>query len=77
MKLRRKAVSDKKAFRRMNDRIEDLVNNPLIMEDVRRYAAEREHTVGTVTFSKTRRSKRWGRFCVLLLLQYYPGSIMV
>jgi hypothetical protein len=30
-------------FRRMDDRINELVKNPLIADDVRRYAAEREH----------------------------------
>lgn len=29
-------------FRRANKKIDELVNNPLIAEDVRRYAAERE-----------------------------------
>lgn len=36
-------MNDKKTFRRMNDRIDELVNSPLIADDVRRYAAEREH----------------------------------
>lgn len=35
--------SKKKTFRRMNSRIDELVNSPLIADDVRRYAAEREH----------------------------------
>lgn len=32
-----------KTFRSMNDRIDELVNNPLIADDVRRYATDREH----------------------------------
>jgi len=36
-------VTTKKNFHRMNDRIDELMNSPLIAEDVRRYAAEREH----------------------------------
>jgi DNA-binding transcriptional regulator YiaG len=43
MKLRRRVMSDKRTFRRMNDRISELTNSPLIADDVRRYAAEREH----------------------------------
>ncbi|MGD9622221.1 MAG: helix-turn-helix domain-containing protein [Mycolicibacterium sp.] len=35
-------MGDKKTFRRMNARIDELVNDPLIAEDVRRYAQERE-----------------------------------
>lgn len=31
-------------FRRANQRIDELVNDPLIAGDVQRYAAEREHT---------------------------------
>ncbi|WP_370500238.1 hypothetical protein NWT09_31450 [Mycolicibacterium sp. jd] len=31
------------AFRRMNDRIEELVTDPLIADDLRRYEAERLH----------------------------------
>jgi DNA-binding transcriptional regulator YiaG len=31
-------------FRRANRRIDELVNDPLIAEDVARYGAEREHT---------------------------------
>ena len=36
-------MTKKKTFRRMNGRIEELANSPLIADDVRRYAAEREH----------------------------------
>lgn len=36
-------MSDRKTFRRMNERIDELVENPLIADDVRRYAQEREH----------------------------------
>ncbi|SUA31487.1 Putative Cro/CI family transcriptional regulator, helix-turn-helix domain protein [Mycolicibacterium fortuitum] len=33
----------RKTFRNMNDRIDQLVKDPLIAGDVRRYATEREH----------------------------------
>lgn len=36
-------MSEKKTFRNMNDRIDQLVNDPLIADDVRRHAAERDH----------------------------------
>ncbi|MFV8047962.1 hypothetical protein [Mycobacterium sp. 48b] len=35
------------AFRRMNDRIDELVDNPLIAEDVRQYAAQRANRSAT------------------------------
>jgi hypothetical protein len=36
-------VSKGEAFRRLNDRIDELVTDPLIAADVRRYEAERQH----------------------------------